>query len=214
MVVVVVRQRAVEVVEVVVAVLVAERIQPMLRLESEGLALLQGPQSTHYLQRASAQEERRRRPPERWVRPPISQVQVAVAVLPQGQYLPWPKAVVPCSLLAGAGGRRNDAASPGTAEAGLDGGNVGGGVTGPGGGGIGGTTAACASGGNGVNGPDGLYTGGEGGGGGGSQNAATGCNGGNGGAAGGGGGGGGGGTNVGGSSGKGGDGKAWVWTYF
>ena len=106
----------------------------------------------------------------------------------------------------GAGGGVN-AASPGTAQNGLDGGNAGGTVTGAGGGGSGGA-------GNGGNGADGVYTGGQGGAGGASNNASTGYTGGSGGAGGGGGGGGGGGTTTGGASGKGGDGKAWVWTYF
>ena len=75
----------------------------------------------------------------------------------------------------GAGGGVN-AASPGTAEAGTDGGAVAWGLTTAGGGGTGGTVAACGSGGNGVAGAAGDFgNGGAGGGGGASINNATGC---------------------------------------
>jgi hypothetical protein len=116
----------------------------------------------------------------------------------------------------GGGGGGVNAANPGTNTAGGAGGNTGGDqTTTSGGGGAGGTVAACGSGGNGVAGTDASTTeAGKGGGGGASINNGTGCTGGAGGRGGGGGGGGGGGTNIGGASGKGGDGQAWVWTSF
>jgi len=109
----------------------------------------------------------------------------------------------------GAGGGVN-AASPGTAQNGLDGGSTGGNVTTAGGGGGAGGSASDGS-----NGYDGDSSrAGAGGGGGASSNSTTGYKGGNGGVPGGGGGGGGAGTSVGGAGGAGGNGKAWVWTYF
>lgn len=118
------------------------------------------------------------------------------------------------SFVSGAGGGAGggvNAASPGTAQAGTDGGSVAWGKTTAGGGGTGGTAAACASGGDGVVGPAGGFGfGGAGGGGGASINNATGCAGAAGGAGGGGGGGGGGGTSTGGNAGTGGVGQVIV----